>query len=538
MIRKLIFGSVASFALCVGLQAQDIYKVETFSGSDLNGTARFVGMGGAMSALGADISVMGQNPAGIGLYRRSDVAVTASVTNQPNGKSFGEIDKARTSFDQAGFVYACKLGESGFKYINFGFNYQKRRNLKNYIGLNDIATSNGLSQSWQMLNLAYYGSSLLDLSTTSGRNYTTPLACLGYDTQMIYPEYDDDGNLTGYTPSYADSYNYKRAQWGGVQQFDFNLSLNWEDRIYGGITFGVYNVNMHTATYYAENLIEYGDDGNATGTTYPYYMTNSEKVTGTGYDLKFGLIVRPIEDSPFRIGFSFSTPTFYDLRQSSYLYMNSPYVYTDDVGNTYQNTEADVYVSGFDYRIYTPWKVNISLGTTVGNYLAIDAEYEVSKYTGAQVRYPDYDGWGYESLSSSKDYALAEEIDYFLKPVSTFRIGAEVRLAKNWLGRVGYNFVSAPFEKDAYLNLFTDSPSYYYSTNTDYVNLSEIHRATFGLGFRDTHFYADFAYQYQHQTGDVYAFNVPYSGTEINRLHRQKVNLNRNNFMLTLGYKF
>ena len=53
MLRKYYSLAVASL-LCGALQAQDIYKVETFSGSDLNGTARFVGMGGAMNDLGAD----------------------------------------------------------------------------------------------------------------------------------------------------------------------------------------------------------------------------------------------------------------------------------------------------------------------------------------------------------------------------------------------------------------------------------------------------------------------------------------------------
>ena len=68
MKRKTILA-LSALALCGTMSAQDIYKVETFSGSDLTGTSRFVGMGGAMSALGADLSVMGQNPAGIGLYR-------------------------------------------------------------------------------------------------------------------------------------------------------------------------------------------------------------------------------------------------------------------------------------------------------------------------------------------------------------------------------------------------------------------------------------------------------------------------------------
>ncbi len=53
--------------------AQTIYDGAKLTGKDLNGTARFVGMGGAMGALGGDISTMGTNPAGIGLYRSNDI---------------------------------------------------------------------------------------------------------------------------------------------------------------------------------------------------------------------------------------------------------------------------------------------------------------------------------------------------------------------------------------------------------------------------------------------------------------------------------
>ena len=38
--------------------AQTIYDGAKLTGKDLNGTARFVGMGGAMGALGGDISTM------------------------------------------------------------------------------------------------------------------------------------------------------------------------------------------------------------------------------------------------------------------------------------------------------------------------------------------------------------------------------------------------------------------------------------------------------------------------------------------------
>ena len=533
-------AALTAFALCSSMSAQDIYKVETLSGSDLNGTARYVGMGGAMSALGADMSAIGTNPAAIGLYRRSDVALTGSATIQPNGKSFAEINKARGSFDQAGFVLSFKTGNGkGMNFANFAFNYQKRRNLKNFIGLDNIATPSGASQSWQMQELAYYNGQGLDLSKDNDCNYTTPLAIAGYDAQMIVGSRDANGKLV-YTPCNSMAYNYYRAQWGGIQQYDFNLSFNISNQFYVGATFGVYNVNMHSHLEYDENLSN--DGAHSIGA---YNMNYDEAVTGTGFDAKVGFIYRPIEESPFRIGLSVSTPIFYDLTHDAYLYMESPFPYIDtETNQRYNRTASNYTVNDLNYRIRTPWKLNISAATTVGNYLALDAEYEVSRYTGAQVRYPDYnryDYWSDSYTSSIRDREMDKEIDAMLNTVQTLRIGAEVRMASGLFGRIGYNFVSSPFKKDAYLNTFTESPSYHYSLNSDYVNLGAINRLTLGLGYRYKHFYLDMAYQYQHQHGDVYAFRATDSDSRLstaNLLQAQNVNLDRHNVMLTLGFKF
>lgn len=547
---------MVALTMCGGLQAQDIYKIEALSGSDLNGTARYVGMGGAMNVLGADLSTMSTNPAAIGMYRRLDVAVTGSATIQPNGEEMGDINRARGSFDQAGFVYAFDMGNSKTNYINFGFNYQKRRNFKNYIGLDGIATQNGLSQSWQMRDLALYNNTWLNLEEGSmGTTYTTPLAITGYDCRMIAPlnsngevigrnNIDRNTTVSNYAPSTARTYDYHRAQWGGIQEYDFNLSFNYNNRFYGGLTLGVYNVDLHSQLAYSE-LLEGSTNANGVTETGYYNMSQYESLTGIGFDAKFGVIFRPIEDSPFRIGMSFSTPIFYDLTANAHLDMNSPYTYVDKNGNEYNGTKANYDVGDFDYRMRTPWKLNIGLATTVGNYLALDAEYEVSRYTGAQVRYPDenrsyYEWDDYRYTRSTRDREMDKEIDNYLNTVQTFRIGAEVRLAQGLYGRVGYNFVSSPFKKDAYLNNFTDSPSYNYSTTTDYANLSCLHRATVGLGYRCKHFYADMAYQFQKQHADVFAFNGGYDNdfSKFYALEGQRVDLNRHNIMFTLGYKF
>ena len=43
------------------------------------GTARVMGMGGAFTSLGADLSSMSINPAGLGMYRRNEISLTPLV---------------------------------------------------------------------------------------------------------------------------------------------------------------------------------------------------------------------------------------------------------------------------------------------------------------------------------------------------------------------------------------------------------------------------------------------------------------------------
>lgn len=63
-------------AIAMAQSAPDAYN---FSQTDMRGTARFLSMGGAFTALGGDLSCLNQNPAGIGVYRRSEIGATLEI---------------------------------------------------------------------------------------------------------------------------------------------------------------------------------------------------------------------------------------------------------------------------------------------------------------------------------------------------------------------------------------------------------------------------------------------------------------------------
>lgn len=144
---------VSSLCMALGAGAQNAYDAERLLGNELNGTARFVGMGGAMSALGGDMSVMGTNPAGIGIFRSNDASFSFSLNNTSTQSSFNgtqmKEDKTRASLDQMGFVYTQKVSNRNLlRYVNFGFGYHKSKNFNRLFSMGGAL--DGLSQSWQL----------------------------------------------------------------------------------------------------------------------------------------------------------------------------------------------------------------------------------------------------------------------------------------------------------------------------------------------------------------------------------------------------
>ena len=219
---KKIFFMATLALLSMPLAAQETYENAKVSTRDLNGTARYVGMGGAMEALGADLSTISTNPAGIGLFRRSMFSLSAGIVSQADAPTFSSANATHVSFDQIGFVVAMKGEEGGF--LNFGFNYHKSRNFDQILAAADRlynASQNKLTYAKQKNGLLFK----TDTGTPNGiPDLNSPYnACNQLDD--IYARnlnYDDQQAMWFYDP--ATAYNFGREHWGYVADYDFNIS--------------------------------------------------------------------------------------------------------------------------------------------------------------------------------------------------------------------------------------------------------------------------------------------------------------------------
>ena len=548
-MKKRLFSIGMLAMAAVAAVAQTQYDAARFSGSELNGTARFVGMGGAMSALGADISVIGTNPAGIGLFRSHDLSLSfgfnKNVTNSNLGGTEVKDERTRASFDQLGFVYSTKIGnKTDLRYFNIGFNYHKMANFNRQFS--SRGNLNGSSLSWQMQDMmlgtgAYQNQAsydaLLDAENpyTSSAYYGTPfLGSMGVRTGLVDDVTGNDGSfgMMGWNGASGDYYSREE---GGINAYDFNLSFNVQDRFYFGATLGVYDVNYSRYSSYYETVLD--DKGNDNGS---FQLNNWFTTDGAGLDLKLGVIVRPMEYSPFRIGFAVHTPIWYSLNDRYTATLGTdilafPEKYTENLSDYYAPDASYL----LEYQLATPWKFNVSMGTTFSNVLAVDAEYEFANY--AKARYKDAGGY---------DLAAANEaVDKYLKNVHTFRIGMEAKFTPQFSFRAGYNYVPSPIADNSarYVpNLSTNKADYIWfdetRTDPEYHNLKARNTLTLGLGYRGKFMYADVAYKYDFYKSDFYMFDdyrFSNDGNSIvSRNSAAAVNHDRHQLLLTLGVKF
>ena len=537
-LKHILFAS--ALVASMSATAQETYQDTKLAASQLTGTARYVGMGGAMEALGADISTISTNPAGVGLFRKNQISLSAGVIAQSgadNSVSLGysTIDikgkKSHPTFDQVGIVWSTKMRNSSA--LNLAFNYHKSTDfgqLLNAANTLTKASQNKLTAAkhaegvdgWSSVDANFGG------YKDNAGNYQNGLLNVTSDGALAFAD--------------AQSYLFGQYQHGYIGSYDFNISGSIGNRVWLGLTIGLHDVHYNSNSLYAENLV----DGNFSDSY------EQIKITGTGYDVKAGVIFRPVEESPFRIGAYVNSPVFYDLSLSA---AHDLSMYGGKEPATFQDKDAagnivnvPCYTKGdkgqtvdYDFRLNTPWKVGVSMGHTVGNYLALGATYEYAWYDHMDNRVKDggyYDYyWGDYYETSSSDEAMNDHTKHSLQGVSTLKLGLEYKPIPLMSIRLGYNYVSPMFKENADRDQTIASQGTIYSTSTDYTNWKATNRVTAGVGFNYQSLFFDVAYQYSCQKGDFYPF-AAWENVGAKVAPATSVDNNRHQLLMTVGYKF
>ena len=339
----------------------------------------------------------------------------------------------------------------------------------------------------------------------------------------------------------ADKNRFSSYTTGSVQAFDINFSTNVLDRYYLGLTIGIDNVEYNRFT-------EYTEERTFNETIQDYTLASEHHISGYGVNVKLGAIVRPFEDSPFRVGLTVETPTWYKLKSTVFYDIYSKY---DKDGNYIQDGYSMLHSADdnyLEYNLRTPWRARVSMGSTIDRFFAWGLEYEYANYGKNHMSYPGYDTWDGFSASSAPDREMNKLNRRTFQGQHTVKAGAELNLTDRLALRLGYNYITTPYKKNARLQQDIDSYAMDYVAGTAYSNLSDVNIITCGLGYRYKKFYVDLAYRFRQQRADVYAFDDSFTSnadfvrdnpTLANKtLDPVDVNLNRHSITCTLGFKF
>lgn len=506
--------------------AQETFENANIATGDLNGTARYVGMGGAMDALGGDISTINTNPAGIGIFRKSNISMSFGLVNQQDAQSFSNGNTTNASFDQLGFVWANKMDRDN--YVNFAFNYHKSRNF-NYIlhAADKITDGAGMTA---VTCLKGVDGILYPLRNDGSPDFTKNPSWECNQLDYVLMDLVWNGTNWGYYDT--NSYTMDRSTKGYISTFDFNLSGNMNNRIFWGITVGVHDVDYQHYGVYHENLL--GNDINVP-LDYNLEIHDDRTITGTGADIKFGIIVRPIEESALRFGLSVSTPTWYDLKTRNNTYIKD-FGGTFTNGDTYRSSTAPCENFSHEFKLYTPWKFNLSAGHTIGSNLAMGLGFEYADYSKLDTRYDVGGVWDNETES---DEAMNRHTEKALRGVSTLKAGLEFKPAPELAVRFGYNYVS-PMYKSYFKDGAVSSEGTSVASALDFTNWDATHRITCGLGCQLDNWNFALAYQYQTQKGKFEPFYYESLNDEnlIAGADKITVKNQRHQLLFTVGYTF
>lgn len=524
---KKIYLSILSLSLAAGAYAQSAVDAYQLSPSDFRGTARFMSMGGAFTALGGDISTLNQNPAGIGIYRKSEIGITLDInmakTDITAGLSKYSEDKTRAYCNNFGYVGAINLDSDIMRTFNWGVSYSRvasfdrtyRAGMRgNYVPISNSVTNYIASFTNQPASVYEYDKANKYNPYYDGNGDW--LSILAYQGFLI----SNNGNST-YNGLWGDKTTGGMStivrEKGYVDEYSIDFGGNVSDIVYWGVGFGITDIRYTQSTDFQENLKDARIPNESTGYKIgdgTITLGNDKLVTGSGFNFKTGLIIKPINE--LRLGIAVHTPTYYKLSQDFRGY--ATYNYPGFYNPTTVETEAGY----FDWKLQTPWKLMFGVAGVVGGRAILSADYEYAAYNKMEISDRD----------DMYDYSLEnQDIENIYKPQHTFRIGAEYRVTPEFSVRAGYNHQSSAVEKDLYnanIEVATSgtNPAYTLDNTTQYITL--------GLGYRYKAFYADLAYVHKDRESSYNTF-TNYDGNQNNAF---KMNTKENNIVLSIGVKF
>lgn len=487
--RLLVCCSLCLFA--ISASAQNALDALRHTRSTITGTARSTGLGGAFSAVGADISAATLNPAGLGVYRSSNFVASPTLGQFSNQGSFINVDqtddKLYFGIPSWGYV-ATNLNyiddgrtvrevEEGYKSLTFAFGHNQlenyRRNATVQGAFNPISS---ISNSYAEAAEGFFPDELFGNE--------------GYAFDILVIDTILGGGGTRYFPAASAGQveqNIQLQESGQRNEWFLGVGANFSDRFYVGGSIGIQRIRYEQDYTFierdSENLYEFYDPDENNG--FPLEIPTNEiriqdqfSTNGTGINLKAGIIYRFTD--AFRVGLSAQTPTVFNLTDEFSTSLVHNLTLDTNIGEEEFSTGTQL--STFAYDLRTPFKVTLGLMHLINKrgFVTFDATY--TDFRGGRLSSRE------DNISSPDFYAFTAEnqaITDLLRPVLELRGGLEIRPSDPIRLRIGGAWLGQPTSDELRTYSLGSNPE------LEEVNQGGRFLFTLGGGLRQPNFYID-----------------------------------------------
>lgn len=482
-----------------------------FSRSMPAGSARMLGMGGAQISLGGDFSSAYSNPAGLGMYNRSEFSISPGYYQLKNTGSYlagssvmsnGNTDtKSSLSIPGFGAIFSRPQNEEGFIHGTFGITVTRLNDFNSNIHYQGVNSSSSLID--YFINQANGGTP--DQFEENGAlfNTVTEVAYRNFligEASIIDPSFPDDAYFTDFDPATNPNVVQEETiQTKGAQnQWSFSYGANFDDRFFLGGGIGVVALNFQSHKAFSEDFTDQPISG--------YTLTEDLQIKGTGINATIGAIGRPVDG--LQIGASITTPTRYNLTDTYNAEIHSSWknfdYYGDGsviLGNETEHT--DVITTG--YNLNTPWKFSAGASYIFGKSGLISVDIERLNYGGAK----------YNSQTNGISYnSDNDEIKTIYASVTNFRAGGEYRL-NSLRFRAGGGYMADPYKE-----------------RQNDVDMSRVSGSA-GIGYRASKFFVDLAYIQSWSKSSYRPYSIPNDISPLLKYDRVTSNV-----IATVGFNF
>ena len=440
---KFLIAGLAFLSWTGKVSAQTEVDALRYSRQEFGGSARVQGMAGVQTALGADISSLSVNPAGLGLYRRSEISFSPGISlngtqSSLNGRTSTTDQRSVLNIPSLGVVFTNRKTdeeEGDWRSGAFGIGLTRLNNFQNRYSYSGPVNE---TQSF----IQYLGETAIANNRTQADldnefdDGIYSLEGLGYATYLIGVNRipNDPNNPNGgareevYVEAQGNTTQSETVTNKGAQnQWDFSYGASYRDKIFLGASVGLSTVNFSQERVYRES------DTDSQTDFQDLALRDQFTTRGSGVNLKIGVIARPID--AIRLGLSVQTPTFYTLRDT----------YTTSLSTTLTGNQTDTYdeqmtPGDYEYNLTTPMRANGGVAVFVGKHGFLSADVEYVNYSGARLESNNGD----DSFSGTNDI-----IKNTYQSALNFKVGGEYRYNIFRL-RAGYALYGDPYKSSGY----------------------------------------------------------------------------------------